>query len=257
MIRLSNAGFDYIEVSSFVSPKWVPQLADAKDVFAGIQRKKGVTYASLVPNTVGFDSALSCKSNEIAIFGAASESFSKKNINCSIDESLQRFGQVMRLAEQNHIPVRGYISCVVACPYEGTVKPEMVLRVTKKMLQMGCREISLGDTIGQGTPEAVQKLLSVICNEIPVEKLAVHFHDTNKKALDNLTVALNEFKIRTVDSSVGGLGGCPYAGPGVSGNVSTESVLRHLAKLNYLSRGNISVDEVEKIGKWIRDQMLN
>jgi len=224
---LSAAGFDHIEATSFVSPKWVPQLADAEDVLAGIDRKPGVTYAALTPNMKGFERALAAKAGEVAIFGAASESFSQKNINCSIAESLERFQPVAEAARQAGIPVRGYVSCAVACPYEGAIAPEAVADVASKLIEMGCYEVSLGDTIGHGTPETVTAMLEGVLEAVPAERLAGHYHDTNNRALDNVRASLG-LGLRTFDSAVGGLGGCPYA-PGAKGNVSTTALARMLA----------------------------
>ena len=188
--QLANAGVNYIESGSFVSPKWVPQMATSTDVFNGIKRKTGVTYAALTPNMKGFEAAVAVNTSEVAIFGAASEAFSQKNINCSIEESLQRFEPIMQAAKAANIPVRGYVSCVVGCPYEGEVAPEQVAKVAQKLYQMGCYEISLGDTIGVGTPASVSKMLQAVSTKVPVEKLAVHFHDTYGQALTNIYLSL-------------------------------------------------------------------
>ncbi|MCR6659302.1 MAG: hydroxymethylglutaryl-CoA lyase [Asticcacaulis sp.] len=220
---LSASGLNYIEAASFVSSKWVPQMADAAEVMAGITRAPGVAYPVLSPNLKGYEAARDANAQVVAIFGAASETFSQENINCSIDESLERFGFVMESAARDHIRVRGYVSTVIACPYEGPVQPEAVVRVAERMLDMGCYEISLGDTIGVGTPGDVARLLDMVLKVIPAEKLAVHFHDTYGQALANILTSL-DYGIATIDSSVGGLGGCPYA-PGASGNVATEDVL--------------------------------
>jgi hydroxymethylglutaryl-CoA lyase len=224
---LSEAGFDHIEATSFVSPKWVPQLADAEEVLAGIWRKPRVAYAALTPNLKGFERAVAAKADEVAIFGAASETFSRKNINCSIAESLERFAPIMERAGEAGIPVRGYVSCVVACPYEGAVAPAAVRDVAVKLIAMGCYEVSLGDTIGHGTPETVAAMLEAVLGDVPANRLAGHYHDTNNRALDNVRASL-ELGLRTFDSAVGGLGGCPYA-PGAKGNVSTSALARMLA----------------------------
>lgn len=224
---LAEAGFDHIEATSFVSPKWVPQLADAEAVLAGIDRKPGVTYAALTPNLKGFERALAAKAGEVAIFGAASETFSSKNINCSIAESLERFVPIMEAAKRAGIPVRGYVSCVVACPYEGVIAPQAVADVAATLIAMGCYEVSLGDTIGHGTPETVTAMLEAVLRAVPAEKLAGHYHDTNNRALDNVRASL-DLGLRTFDSAVGGLGGCPYA-PGAKGNVSTTALATMLA----------------------------
>ncbi|MFT4075037.1 MAG: hydroxymethylglutaryl-CoA lyase [Asticcacaulis sp.] len=221
--RLSASGLKYIEATSFVSKKWVPQMADAAEVMAGITQRTSATYPVLTPNLQGYEAARDAGAQTVAIFGAASETFSLKNINCSIAESLARFRFVMGEAAINAMPVRGYVSTVIACPYEGAIKPQAVTDMAARMLDMGCYEISLGDTIGVGTPADVERLLDVILKVIPAEKLAVHFHDTYGQALANILTALDH-GIATIDSSVGGLGGCPYA-PGASGNVATEDVL--------------------------------
>lgn len=223
---LSKAGFTKIEATSFVSPKWVPQLADAADVMAGITRAPGVGYAVLTPNLKGFEMARAAGADEVAIFGSASEGFSQKNINCSIAESLARFDPIMTAASEVGIPVRGYISCTVGCPYDGEVAPQAVRDVAKKLLAMGCYEISVADTIGVGTPKGVKQMLSAVLEVVPAERLAGHFHDTGDSALDNVRAAL-EMGLRVFDSAVGGLGGCPYA-PGAKGNVSTTLLAQML-----------------------------
>lgn len=221
--ELSAAGLDYIEVGSFVSPKWVPQMAGSAEVFAQIQRKPGATYAALTPNLQGFAAALEAGVKEVAVFAAASESFSQKNINCSIAESLQRFAPLMDAARQNGIRVRGYVSCVLGCPYEGDIAPAQVAQVARELFTMGCYEISLGDTIGAGTPGKTRQLIDVVSKDIPRERLAGHFHDTYGQALANIYASLLE-GIAVFDSSVAGLGGCPYA-KGASGNVASEDVV--------------------------------
>ena len=220
---LTAAGLSYIEVGSFVSPKWVPQMAGSAEVFAGIQRQPGVTYAALTPNLKGLEAALEVKVEEVAVFAAASEAFSQKNINCSISESLQRFVPVMEAAQQHGIRVRGYVSCVLGCPYEGEVAPEQVAAVAKELFAMGCYEVSLGDTIGTGSAGHTRTLFEVVGRDIPRDKLAGHFHDTYGQALANIYASLLE-GISVFDSSVAGLGGCPYA-KGASGNVASEDVL--------------------------------
>ena len=214
---LSDCGFESIEVTSFVSPKWVPQLADAAQVMAGISRRSEISYAVLTPNLKGYEMAKVSRPGEVAIFAAASETFSQKNINCTISQSLQRFEAIMDQAHTDKIPVRGYISCVVDCPYEGAVSPTAVANVAKQLLDMGCYEISLGDTTGKGTPLTIATMLDCVTQLIPPSKLAGHFHDTNQRALENIDVSL-EKGIRRFDSSIGGIGGCPYA-PGAQGNV--------------------------------------
>ncbi len=223
---LSGCGFERIEVTSFVSPKWVPQLADASDVMARITRRPGIRYAALTPNMKGFEAALVAKADEIAIFASASESFSQRNINCSIAESIERFRPVAEASREHGIPMRGYVSCVVECPYEGIVEPVAAAEVARQLRDLGCFEISLGDTIGRGRPEAVDRMLAEVLEEVPADRLAGHFHDTAGRALDNIDVAL-ERGIAVFDASAGGLGGCPYA-PGAKGNVDTLDVARHL-----------------------------
>uniref|UniRef100_A0A0K8S1G0 Hydroxymethylglutaryl-CoA lyase, mitochondrial n=1 Tax=Crotalus horridus TaxID=35024 RepID=A0A0K8S1G0_CROHD len=220
---LSETGLSVIEATSFVSPKWVPQMADHTEVMQGIRKVPGVSYPVLTPNLKGFEAAVAAGAKEVSIFGAASEAFTKKNINCSIDESLQRFGDVLQASKGASIPVRGYVSCVLGCPYEGKISPAKVAEVSKKMYTMGCYEISLGDTIGVGTPGNMREMLSAVMKEVPVEALAVHCHDTYGQALANTLVAL-QMGVNVVDSSVAGLGGCPYA-QGASGNVATEDML--------------------------------
>ncbi|WP_439862240.1 hydroxymethylglutaryl-CoA lyase [Pseudomonas sp. MBLB4136] len=220
---LSAAGLGYIEVGSFVSPKWVPQMAGSREVFAGIQQRPGVTYAALTPNMKGFEAALEAGVKEVAVFAAASESFSQKNINCSIGESLQRFLPLLEAAQQHGIRVRGYVSCVLGCPYDGFIAPEQVARVASDLFAMGCYEVSLGDTIGTGTAGDTRRLIEVVGRDIPRDRLAGHFHDTYGQALANIYASLLE-GVSVFDSSVAGLGGCPYA-KGASGNVASEDVL--------------------------------
>ncbi len=220
---LSGSGLKTIEAGAFVSPKWVPQMADTDKVFAAINKKSGVSYPVLVPNEKGMEAAVAAGVKEIAVFAAASESFSKKNINCTIEESLERFAPVMETARRNGIKVRGYVSCVLGCPYEGDIKPEAVAKTARALYDMGCYEISLGDTIGTGTPVKTRAMLQTVMKDIPAAALAVHFHDTYGQALANILVALEE-GVAVVDSAAGGLGGCPYA-KGASGNVATEDVI--------------------------------
>ncbi|MGN0922874.1 hydroxymethylglutaryl-CoA lyase [Ectopseudomonas mendocina] len=220
---LTAAGLRYIEVGSFVSPKWVPQMAGSAEVFAGIQRQPGITYAALTPNLKGFEAALEARVEEVAVFAAASESFSQKNINCSTAESLQRFVPLMEAAKAANVRVRGYVSCVLGCPYDGEVAPEQVASVARELYSMGCYEVSLGDTIGTGTAGKTRAMLEVVARDIPRERLAGHFHDTYGQALANIYASLLE-GISVFDSSVAGLGGCPYA-KGATGNVATEDVL--------------------------------
>jgi len=221
--RLAVAGLEAIEAGSFVSPKWVPQMADSAAVFSGIDRKPGVVYSALTPNMKGYEAALAAKADEVAIFGAASESFSQKNINCSIAESLERFGPLGEAAQRDGVPVRGYISCVLGCPYEGEIALDTVARVAGQLLDMGCYEISLGDTIGTGTPEKARDMVRAVNQMVPMDKIAVHFHDTYGQALANIYAVLG-LGVAVVDSSIAGLGGCPYA-KGASGNVATEDVV--------------------------------
>jgi hydroxymethylglutaryl-CoA lyase len=228
---LSAAGFRRIEVASFVSPKWVPQMADGAEVLAGIRRAEGVRYAALTPNMTGYERAVAAEVDEIAIFGSASEGFSRANINASIAESLERFRPVVEAARHIDLPVRGYVSCVVQCPYDGAVAPGDVARVADALFAMGCYEISLGDTIGAGTPDSIAKMLLAVRNAVPVGRLAGHYHDTHGRALENIDASLS-LGLRVFDAAVGGLGGCPYA-PGAAGNVATEAVARHLAALGY------------------------
>ncbi len=228
---LSRAGFRRIEVASFVSPKWVPQMADSADVLAGINRAAGVTYAALTPNMRGFEGAVSARADEVAIFGSASEGFSKANINATIAESLERFAPVAQAAQAAGIPVRGYVSCVTDCPYDGPTPPADVARVAKVLFDMGCYEISLGDTIGQGTPERIDAMLAAVSDMVPVAQLAGHYHDTAGRALANIDASLAR-GLRVFDAAVGGLGGCPYA-PGAAGNVATEAVHDHVTAQGY------------------------
>ncbi len=220
---LVNSGLKYIEAGSFVNPKWVPQMADSAAVFAGIQRQSGVTYAALTPNLQGYERAAAAGANEVAIFAAASEAFSQKNINCSIAESIARFKSLVEVAKQQNIPVRGYISCVAGCPYSGEVKPELVARIAEDLMGLGCYEVSLGDTIGVATAGQTKRIIEQVAQHIPIQKLAVHMHDTYGQALANIYAAL-EMGVAVIDSSVAGLGGCPYA-PGAAGNVATEDLV--------------------------------
>lgn len=221
--RLVASGLRYVEAASFVSAKWVPQMADAAAVMAAVARPAGVTYPVLVPNLKGLSAAIAAGAEEIAIFGAASEAFSKRNINCSIDESFARFGPVVEAARAAGLRVRGYVSCVCGCPYEGAVSPSAVAEVAQRMHKLGCYEISLGDTIGVGTPGAVAAMLEAVKREVPTNALAIHCHDTYGQALPNILTAL-QMGVSVVDASVAGLGGCPYA-RGASGNVATEDVV--------------------------------
>ncbi len=245
--RLSASGLSTIEVSSFVSPQRVPQMADAADILAGIDRLPGVSYPVLVPNRKGLEAALSAGAEEVAIFCAASETFSQRNINCSIAQSLERFAKVTTLALSQGVKVRGYISCVAGCPYEGAIAAKVVVDIAVRLVELGCYEISLGDTIGIATPGQVQTLLGVVAESVPKRQLAVHFHDTYGQALANILVAV-EAGITVVDSSVAGLGGCPFA-PGASGNVATEDVLYMMNGLG-ISTG-VDLDTLIKAGLFI------
>ncbi|XP_030411493.1 3-hydroxymethyl-3-methylglutaryl-CoA lyase, cytoplasmic isoform X2 [Gopherus evgoodei] len=221
--RLSKAGLSVIEATSFVSSKWVPQMADHTEVMRRIERHPGVQYPVLTPNLQGFHSAIAAGATEVSVFGAASESFNKMNINCSIEESIEKFEEVTKLARNMNIPVRGYVSCALGCPYEGNIIPAKVVEVSKQLYSMGCYEISLGDTIGVGTPGSMKRMLEAVMKEIPVSALAVLFHDTYGQALANILTAI-QMGVGVVDSAVAGLGGCPYA-KGATGNVATEDVL--------------------------------
>jgi hydroxymethylglutaryl-CoA lyase len=228
---LSDCGFSKIETTAFVSPKWVPQMGDAAEVMAGIHRKSGISYAVLTPNMKGYERARDAKASEVAVFGAASEGFSQANVNCSIAETIERFLPVTKAAKEDGIPVRGYISCVTDCPYDGPTSPQSVASMAEKLLAAGCYEISLGDTIGQGTPETISAMLDAVLKVVPASKLAGHYHDTAGRALANIKVSI-EKGVRTFDSSVGGLGGCPYA-PGAAGNVATASVVEMVEQMGF------------------------
>lgn len=245
--RLSETGLSVIEAGSFVSPKWIPQMADSDQVLQGITKKPGINYPVLVPNLKGFEAALAAGAKEIAIFAAASETFSQKNINCSIAESMDRFNDVILAAKHNNIPVRGYVSCVLGCPYEGEIKPEAVALVAEQLHTMGCYEISLGDTIGAGTPGKAQQLIAAVTRRVPREYLAVHFHDTYGQALANIYAVL-ERGIAVIDSSVAGLGGCPYA-KGASGNVATEDVIYMLNGLEIHT--GVDLNKLITVGQFI------
>ena len=249
--KLADAGVNYIESGSFVSPKWVPQMGTSTEVFEKVNRIEGVTYAALTPNMRGFEAAVAVNADEVAIFGAASQSFSQKNINCSIEESLERFAPIMEAAKKANIKVRGYVSCVLGCPYEGDIEPEQVALVAEKLLAMGCYEISLGDTVGVGNPASVTKMIQAVSARVPVEKLAVHFHDTYGQALTNIYAAL-QLGVSVVDSAIAGLGGCPYA-KGASGNVATEDVVYMLNGLGITT--GIDFTKLLQAGWFISDKL--
>ena len=250
--RLSDTGLQYIEATSFVSPKAIPQLGDAAEVMHGLTRKKNVTYPVLVPNMRGMEDALKCDINEIALFTAASESFTQKNINATIDESFERFAPVIKLAQSHNIKIRGYVSCVLGCPYEGQISPDKVAEVSKRLLDIGCYEISLGDTIGVGTPEKTKTMINAVLDAgIPIEKLALHMHDTYGQALANIYAGLQE-GIHIIDSSVAGLGGCPYA-KGATGNVATEDVLYMLNGMGI--RTGINLQKIIETAWFISDAL--
>jgi len=249
--RLGAAGLKRIEATSFVSPKWVPQMADANEVMARIERLPGVDYSVLTPNLKGFEAAIAAGAREVAVFAAASEAFSQKNINCSIDESLERFAPVMAAARTAGVKVRGYVSCVAGCPYQGDVSPVAVARVAAQLHAMGCYEISLGDTIGAGTPLTIQRMLGAVLEEVSVSQIAGHYHDTYGMAIANIYASL-EMGVAIFDTSISGLGGCPYA-KGATGNVATEDVV-------YLLRGlgietHIDFDALVSAAAWISEQL--
>ncbi|MEZ5582249.1 MAG: hydroxymethylglutaryl-CoA lyase [Candidatus Competibacteraceae bacterium] len=245
--RLVDAGLPVVEVTSFVSPRWVPQMGDNSAVMTGIQRRPGVSYPVLTPNLKGFEAALAVGAEEVAVFGAASESFSQRNINCSIAESLDRFTPVLEAALSHSVRVRGYVSCVLGCPYEGAVAPAAVAQVAERLYAMGCYEISLGDTIGVGTPNQARAMVAAVAERVPIEKLAAHFHDTYGQALANLFAVLS-LGVAVIDSSVAGLGGCPYA-KGASGNVASEDVLYMLNGLGIET--GVDLDRLVTVGHFI------
>lgn len=245
--RLADAGLTTIEATSFVSPKWVPQMGDNAEVMARITRRSGLNYPVLTPNLKGFEAALAAGADEVAVFGAASESFSQKNINCSIAESLERFEPVMGAAKAAGVKVRGYVSCVLGCPYEGEIRPDAVALVAGTLFEMGCYEISLGDTIGTGTPLKTQQMLDAVMRRVPVARLAGHYHDTYGMAIANIYASL-ELGVSVFDASVAGLGGCPYA-KGASGNVATEDVVWLMNGLG-IDTG-VDLDRLVETGAWI------
>lgn len=249
--KLSESGLSHIEAGSFVNPKWVPQMANSDEVFKNISRKEAVCYTALTPNLQGFEAAIEAGANEVAIFCAASEAFSQKNINCSIDESIARFDPIMHLAKSLNINVRGYVSCVLGCPYEGDIAVTKVQDTALRLQEIGCYEISLGDTIGVGTPEKVAQLIDALSKHIEINKLAVHFHDTYGQALANIYSALQQ-GISVVDSSVAGLGGCPYA-KGASGNVASEDLVYMLNGLNIQS--GVDLTKLIAVGNFISSSL--
>ena len=244
---LSTTGIEKIECGSFVSAKWVPQMRGTNEIFEEIIRVDGVKYTALTPNLKGFENALHAKVDEVAVFAAASETFSQKNVNCSIDESLARFRDLFKKASEKKVPVRGYVSCIVECPYEGKISPESVLKVASQLLDMGCYEVSLGDTIGKGTPKTIEELLKVLCSEINQKKLAGHFHDTSDTAIRNVEIGL-KYGLSTFDSAVGGLGGCPYA-PGAKGNLNTRSLIEAFG-INSFNE-DLDLDKIKFAEKYI------
>ncbi|UCV28629.1 hydroxymethylglutaryl-CoA lyase [Ferribacterium limneticum] len=245
--RLADAGLRVIEATSFVSPKWVPQMGDNTAVLQGIRRHPKTIYTALSPNLQGFDGAIQAGADEVAIFGAASESFSRKNINCSIAESLKRFEPIVSAASALEIPVRGYVSCVLGCPYEGAIDPQKTAEVAKTLFDMGCYEVSLGDTIGVGNPASIQRMIEACARQIPMTKLAGHYHDTYGMAIANIYASL-QMGMAVFDSSIAGLGGCPYA-KGASGNVATEDVVYLLQGLGVET--GIDLAKLAAIGEWI------
>ncbi len=249
--RLAEAGLPAVEATAFVSPRWVPQMADHAEVMAGIRKKPGVAYPVLVPNMKGFEAARAAGAMEIAVFGAASETFSRKNINCSIAESLERFAPVVKAARASRMRVRGYISCALGCPYEGEVKPQAVAALAEKLYAMGCYEISLGDTIGVGTPGKTRAMIEAVAKKVPMAKLAGHYHDTYGQALANIYASL-EAGVKTFDSSVAGLGGCPYA-KGATGNVATEDVVYMLNGLGIAT--GVDLEKLRQAGEFICKQL--
>lgn len=249
---LSHAGFRRIEVTSFVPPAWVPQMADAAEVMAGISRHPGIRYAALTPNLRGYRAARAAGADEVAIFASASEGFSRANLNASIDESLARFAQVAEAARADGVPVRGYVSVVTDCPFDGKIAPASVAKVAAALRDLGCYEVSLGDTIGQGRPETIDAMLAAVLDELPAERLAGHYHDTAGRALANVDVSLAR-GLRVFDAAVGGLGGCPYA-PGAAGNVATEAVAAHLAAAGYRTGLDAAVlDEAAALARIMRE----
>ena len=249
--RLSATGLRSIEATSFVSPKWVPQLADAAEVFSGIHRREGVSYPVLVPNLQGYERAIAVGATEVAVFSAASEAFNRKNINASIDESIERFLPVLERAGANGVKVRGYVSTVLGCPYQGDVPVADVVRVASRMHALGCYEVSLGDTIGIGTPGKARAMLRAVAGAVPMTALAVHFHDTRGQALANILACLEE-GVAVVDAAISGTGGCPYA-PGASGNVATEDVVYMLEGMGI--RTGVDLARLVDTGRWLATRL--
>ena len=249
--RLGQAGLQAIEATAFVSPRWVPQMGDAAAVMAGLARLPRVAYPVLTPNMKGFEAALAAGAAEVAVFAAASESFSRKNINCSIDESLDRFRPVVEAADAAGVNVRGYVSCVLGCPYEGEIAPQAVAEVAAALFEMGCYEVSLGDTIGVGTPDNTRRMLDVVARQVPLAALAGHYHDTYGMAIANIVASLDA-GVTVFDAAVGGLGGCPYAA-GASGNVATEDVAYLLAGLGIET--GIELEALVDTAAWISDRL--
>ncbi|XP_014090126.2 hydroxymethylglutaryl-CoA lyase, mitochondrial [Bactrocera oleae] len=249
--KLSETGLRTIEATSFVSPKWVPQMGDNAEVLRSIQKRAGISYPVLTPNLKGFESALNAGATEVAVFGAASDSFSMKNINCTAAESIKRFQPIIEAAQKAEVKVRGYVSTVVGCPYEGAVKPSAVAKIVDALFSIGCYEISLGDTIGVGTPGSMRRMLDEVVKVVPPEKLAVHCHDTYGQALANILVSL-EYGVAVVDSSVSGLGGCPYAS-GASGNVATEDVVYMLHGMGIET--GVDLEKLIAVGRYICNEL--
>jgi len=249
--RLADCGLSAIEATAFVSPKWVPQMADAAEVMAGIERRAGVAYPVLVPNEKGLESAIAARATEVAVFAAASEAFSQKNINCTIKESIERFKPVMSKAKEAGVKVRGYVSCVLGCPYQGEVAPTAVADVAWALFEMGCHEVSLGDTIGTGTPGKTQAMIEAVARRVPIKKLAGHYHDTYGMAIANIHASL-QMGVNVFDAAVGGLGGCPYA-KGASGNVATEDAVWLLQGLG--SDCGVDLDKLVDTAAWISGQL--
>ncbi len=249
--KLADAGIPVVEAASFVSPKWVPQMAGSAEVFKGIKQKANTNYPVLVPNLKGLEGALESGVKEVAVFAAASESFTQKNINCTIEESINRYTEVIEKSLENGLKVRGYVSCTLGCPYEGEIATEKVAEVSKRLSDLGCYEISLGDTIGTGTPIKAQQMIETVAKQVPIQQLAAHFHDTYGQALANLFAVL-QLGVSTIDSSVSGLGGCPYA-KGATGNVATEDVVYMLNGMGIET--GVDLDKLLEAGRFISDQL--